>query len=66
MQDEGENMRAIFYVLSILLAFTNSALAQTNSAVFAIVPTLDEGGLILLPVLIGVAAGWAFRKRNGK
>lgn len=59
-------MRNIRTVISIMLAASGSALAQSNSAIFAPIPALDEGGLILLPVLIGLAAGWIFRKRFRK
>jgi hypothetical protein len=30
------------------------------------VPALDEGGLVTMVTLVGLAAGWVARKRSGK
>jgi len=30
------------------------------------VPALDEGGLLTLVTLVGLASGWVARKRSGK
>ena len=38
--------------------------AQTNTAAFASVPTLDDLGLVAVIVMVGVVGGWIVRRRK--
>jgi hypothetical protein len=59
-------MRFFVSMPLLLLGVTTSALAQ-NAVVFVRpTPTLEDGALIALPIVIGIIAGWALHRRSKK
>ena len=54
-------VRLVVWVLCVM-----PAVAAGNAVVFVPTPTLDDGGLIVLSVLVAAAAGWAVRRNKKK
>jgi IPTL-CTERM motif len=48
----------------LLGVVATGAFAQANSILFTTIPTLDDLGLVVLVVMVGVVGGWIMRRRK--
>lgn len=48
----------------LLVAIASEASAQSNTLAFATIPTVDDVGLVVLVVMVGVVGGWIVRRRK--